>query len=120
MALSLRDKIFRRAGHLVFEYEDQMCIWGGFTERVPMVKIPFLITYYCNHTFKLKIRLVFKVDIEMFYSRSLSLQIAFQKMKTIYCLPLKYFNMIHVAKIGIVHWLSMEIFLQEPQQHAGK
>ena len=50
MALSLRDKIFRRAGHLVFEYEDQMCIWGGFTERVPMVKIHFLITYYCNHT----------------------------------------------------------------------
>ena len=39
MALSLRDKIFRRAGHIVFEYEGRMCIWGGFTERVPTVKI---------------------------------------------------------------------------------
>ena len=37
MALSARDKIFRRAGHLAFEYDDVMYIWGGFTERIPRV-----------------------------------------------------------------------------------
>ena len=37
MALSLRDRIFRRAGHIAFEYDHRMCIWGGFTERVPLV-----------------------------------------------------------------------------------
>ena len=37
MALSVRDKIFRRAGHLAFEYDDVMYIWGGFTERLPRV-----------------------------------------------------------------------------------
>jgi hypothetical protein len=39
MALSLRDKLFRRAGHLVFEYDDHMYIWGGFTERIPLVRL---------------------------------------------------------------------------------
>ena len=54
MALSLRDKIFRRAGHIVFEYEGRMCIWGGFTERVPTVKIDlsvglkFMIYIHCT------------------------------------------------------------------------
>ena len=37
MSFSLREKIFRRGGHLAFEYEDRMFIWGGFTERVPEV-----------------------------------------------------------------------------------
>ena len=37
MSHSLREKIFRRGGHLAFEYEDRMFIWGGFTERVPEV-----------------------------------------------------------------------------------
>ena len=54
MALSLRDKIFRRAGHIVFEYEGRMCVWGGFTERVPTVKINLsvgveLITLFIVH-----------------------------------------------------------------------
>ena len=37
MSFSLREKTFRRGGHLAFEYEDRMFIWGGFTERVPEV-----------------------------------------------------------------------------------
>ena len=37
MSFSLREKIFRRGGHLAFEYKDRMFIWGGFTERVPEV-----------------------------------------------------------------------------------
>ena len=62
MALSLRDKIFRRAGHIVFEYEGRMCIWGGFTERVPTVKINLSvsvesITYHSiNCTLRLKVQ----------------------------------------------------------------
>ena len=67
MALSLRDKIFRRAGHIVFEYEGRMCIWGGFTERVPTVKINLsvgaeFITYY-NCTLRLKVQSSIKLLI---------------------------------------------------------
>ena len=58
MALSLRDKIFRRAGHIVFEYEGRMCIWGGFTERVPTVKINLSVGLkfmtYIHYTLRLK------------------------------------------------------------------
>ena len=56
MALSLRDKIFRRAGHIVFEYEGRMCIWGGFTERVPTVKINLSFgADFITYTIRLKV-----------------------------------------------------------------
>ena len=36
-------------GYQVFEYDHRMCIWGGFTERVPLVSKNIIVKYYDYH-----------------------------------------------------------------------
>ena len=102
MALSLRDKIFRRAGHLVFEYDHRMCIWGGFTERVPLVSKNIIVKCYDNHySYMFWLSLDMKVFVQIHFSRNLSFQTVYQKMKMMFFLQLKFFHMTHAVKIGI-------------------
>lgn len=35
--MEVKEKIWRRAGHISFEYNDQFFMWGGFSEHLPKV-----------------------------------------------------------------------------------
>ena len=39
MTLSLRDRMFRRAGHVTFQSNDRIFIWGGYVEQIAKVSI---------------------------------------------------------------------------------
>ncbi len=43
--MSLRDKIHRRGGHVVFYHRGEMFVWGGLLERVDRVKRKILKSY---------------------------------------------------------------------------
>jgi hypothetical protein len=38
MAICLRDKLYRRGGHVAFSYRDEMFIWAGIVEHLPKVR----------------------------------------------------------------------------------
>jgi len=46
MVICLRDKLYRRGGHVAFSYRDEMFIWAGIVEHLPKVRKKIVIQLY--------------------------------------------------------------------------